>query len=52
MMTTHHPGAVTMAKETLTKAENPEIKTLFNQIIKSQEAEIKMMAEWKQAWSE
>lgn len=28
MMTPHHAGAVTMAKEALTKAEHPEIKTL------------------------
>lgn len=51
MMTPHHTGAVTMAKEALTKAEHPEIKTLANQIIKAQEAEIKMMNEWKEKWS-
>jgi len=51
MMTPHHAGAVTMAKEALTKAEQPEIKTLANQIIKAQEAEIKMMADWKAKWS-
>lgn len=51
MMTPHHQGAVTMAKEALTKAEHPEIKTLANQIIKAQEAEIKMMADWKAKWS-
>jgi len=51
MMTPHHAGAVTMAKEALTKSEQAEIKTLANQIIKSQEAEIKQMAEWKAKWS-
>ena len=51
MMTTHHAGAVTMAKEALAKAEHAEIKTLSNQIIKAQEAEIKMMADWKARWS-
>ncbi len=51
MMTTHHAGAVTMAKQALTKAEHAEIKTLSNQIIKAQEAEIKMMADWKSKWS-
>jgi len=51
MMTTHHAGAVTMAKEALAKAEHAEIKTLSNQIIKAQEAEIKMMADWKAKWS-
>lgn len=51
MMTAHHKGAVTMAKEALTKAEHAEIKTLANQIIIAQEAEIKMMSEWKTKWS-
>ncbi len=51
MMTSHHNGAVTMAKEALTKAERPEIKTLANAIIKAQEAEVKMMNEWKEKWS-
>ena len=51
MMTPHHLGATVMAKEALTKAEHPEIKTLANQIIKAQEAEIKMMADWKAKWS-
>ncbi len=51
MMTPHHASAVTMAKEALTRAEHPEIKLLANQIIKAQEGEIKMMADWKKAWS-
>lgn len=51
MMIPHHDGAVEMAKEALTKSEKPEIKTLANQIIKAQEAEIKMMNEWKTKWS-
>jgi len=51
MMTPHHAGAVVMSKEALTKAEHPEIKTLANQIIKAQEAEIKMMADWKAKWT-
>ncbi|MBA2735537.1 MAG: DUF305 domain-containing protein [Pyrinomonadaceae bacterium] len=51
MMSPHHEGAVTMAKEALTKAEHPEIKTLANQIIKAQEEEIKRMQAWKTAWS-
>ena len=51
MMTSHHNGAVTMAKEALTTAERPEIKTLANTIIKAQEAEVKMMNGWKEKWS-
>ena len=48
MMTPHHAGAVTMAKEALTKAEHPEIKTLYTQISKAQDAEIKMKADGKE----
>ena len=51
MMTPHHAGATAMGREALTKAERPEIKTLANQIIKEQEAEIKQMADWKAKWS-
>ena len=51
VMTPHHVGAVTMAKEALQKSEKAEIKTLAGQIIKAQEAEIKMMGEWKTKWS-
>ena len=51
MMTPHHEGAITMAKEALTKSKKPEIKTLAGNIIKAQEAEIKMMADWKAKWS-
>lgn len=51
MMTPHHAGAVAMAKEALTKSEKPEIKTLAGNIIKAQDAEIKMMNEWKEKWS-
>lgn len=51
MMTPHHAGAVAMGREALTKSEKPEIKTLAGNIVKAQEAEIKMMNEWKAKWS-
>lgn len=51
MMKPHHAGAIAMAKDALGKAEHPEIKTLSNQIIKAQEAEIKQMDAWKASWS-
>jgi len=50
MMTQHHQGAVTMAREALTKAEHPEIKKLGQQIIDAQEKEIAQMSKWKTAW--
>ncbi len=40
-----------IAKEVLTKAEKSEIKTLANQIIKEQDAEIKMTNQWKEKWA-
>ncbi len=51
MMTPHHAGAIAMGREALTKSEKSEIKTLAGQIIKAQEAEIKMMNEWKAKWA-
>ena len=50
-MTPHHQGAVTMAREALTKSEHPEIKKLAQQIIDAQEKEIAQMNKWKAAWS-
>ncbi len=50
MMTPHHQGAITMAREALTRAEHPEIKRLAQQIISAQEREIAQMKQWKAAW--
>ena len=51
MMIPHHQGAVEMSQDALAKAGHPEIKTLSQQIIKAQQAEIKMMQGWKTAWA-
>ena len=51
MMTPHHQGAIVMAREALTRGEHAEIKTLANQIIREQEAEINQMQTWKTQWS-
>ncbi len=50
-MIPHHEGAIVMAREALAKAEHAEIKTLANQIVSSQEAEIKQMQNWKTQWA-
>lgn len=50
-MIAHHTGAVAMAKEARAKAERTEVKTMADQIIKAQEAEIKKMQDWKAAWN-
>jgi uncharacterized protein (DUF305 family) len=39
-----------MAQDASTKSTHPEIKKLAQDIISSQQAEIKQMQEWKQAW--
>jgi len=49
-MIPHHEGAIVMAREALTKAEHAELKTLANQIIQSQQAEIKQMQIWTTQW--
>lgn len=51
MMIPHHAGATTMSKEALQKAQNAELNTLVNNIIKEQEAEIDQMEIWKSEWS-
>jgi uncharacterized protein (DUF305 family) len=50
-MIPHHEGAVTMAKEILDKSQRPEIQKLAQDIIASQQAEIKQMQTWKKAWA-
>ncbi|MHC5729596.1 MAG: DUF305 domain-containing protein, partial [Nostoc sp.] len=42
-MIPHHEGAVTMAKDVLSKSKRPEIKQLAQEIIKAQNTEIKQM---------
>ncbi len=51
MMKPHHQGAITMAREALTRAEHPEIKRIAQQIIRAQESEIEMMNKWNAEWS-
>jgi uncharacterized protein (DUF305 family) len=49
-MIPHHEGALTMAKEVLTKSKRPEIKKLAEAILASQQAEIKQMQQWRKTW--
>lgn len=49
-MIPHHEGAVTMAQQALEKSSRPEIKTLAQNIISSQQQEIDQMNQWKQQW--
>jgi uncharacterized protein (DUF305 family) len=50
-MIPHHQEAVDTAKEVLSRgATTPELKTLLENVILAQEAEIASMKEWHQAW--
>lgn len=49
-MIPHHEGALVMAQDALNKSKRPEIKQLAQNIIKSQQAEIEQMQQWRKAW--
>lgn len=49
-MIVHHQGAIDMANQALNEASKAEIKTLAENIIKTQTAEINQLKEWRQAW--
>ena len=49
-MVMHHEGAVVMAEAALKSAKHPEIKTLSNAIITTQNKEISDMKTWYKAW--
>jgi len=50
MMIPHHEGAVVMAEDALANSSHPEIKTLSESIISSQQAEIDQMKQWREDW--
>ncbi len=50
-MIPHHQMAVMMAQMVSRRATRPEIRTLAQSIIKSQNAEIVQMQGWQQAWN-
>ncbi|MBD0334885.1 MAG: DUF305 domain-containing protein [Cyanobacteria bacterium Co-bin13] len=49
-MIPHHEGAVMMAEDAQQKSDRPEIQSLAQDIITSQQAEIEQMQQWRQAW--
>lgn len=50
MMTPHHASAVAMAEVARTRAERPELRSLAEDIIESQRAEIAQMQSWREQW--
>jgi uncharacterized protein (DUF305 family) len=49
-MIPHHEGAIVMAKDAISKSTRPEIKQLNQDILTSQQSEIKQMKQWRKAW--
>lgn len=49
-MIPHHEGAIEMAELALKQSKRPEIKTLSENIIKSQTEEIRQMKIWYKTW--
>lgn len=50
MMIPHHQDAIDEAKSALQNAQHPELKQLAQNIIKSQQAEIDQMTQWRKQW--
>jgi uncharacterized protein (DUF305 family) len=51
-MIPHHEGALTMAKDALSKTKRSEIKELAKDILTSQQKEIDEMTQWRENWYE
>jgi uncharacterized protein (DUF305 family) len=50
MMTTHHEAAISMAQQALNQAEHPEVKTLAQTIVTTQQVEITEMQSYLYDW--
>lgn len=49
-MIPHHQGAIDMANQAIVHSDRAEVKTLAQNIIRSQQQEIDQMQQWRKAW--
>lgn len=49
-MVSHHESAIDAGEIALEESQNPDIRTLAEEIISSQQAEIEQMTEWRGEW--
>jgi uncharacterized protein (DUF305 family) len=50
MMIPHHEGAISMAQQALAQAEHPEIRTLAQSVVTTQQTEIVEMQGYLRDW--
>ena len=50
MMVPHHESAIAMAEIAQERAERPELRTLADEIVAAQSAEIKQLTDWRDEW--
>ena len=50
MMVPHHESAIAMAEIAQDRAEHPELRTLADEIVSAQSAEIQQLTEWRAEW--
>ncbi|SRR6266542_5494911 len=50
VMVPHHEGALAMARLAQDRAERPEIRQMADDILRSQDAEISRMRQWRREW--
>ena len=50
MMVPHHESAIAMAEIAQQRAEQPELRTLADEIVAAQSTEIKQLTDWRSEW--
>jgi uncharacterized protein (DUF305 family) len=50
MMVPHHESAIAMAELAQERAEHPELRTLADEVVSTQSAEIEQLTDWRAEW--